>query len=139
MTIVEFLEARLAEDEAVAVAATKAHWYASSGGDFQDVNVSGVDMWGGSEQFEPLGDWRDNQGIAHIQRHDPARVLREVAAKRELVAREGSDRCQGHPKPWMRHGEYGAGFCFTPPEGSVLYVLASAYSDHPDFNPDWTT
>lgn len=110
MTIVEFLEARLLEDEAAAVQCQ------------DDWSMNGFES-------------RIEEAWNHLA--NPVRAIRDVAVKRELVAREEAGRCQGHPKPWMRHGEYGAGFCFTPPEGSVLYVLASAYSDHPDFNPDW--
>ncbi|MCW2092834.1 UNVERIFIED_ORG: hypothetical protein M2328_006114 [Rhodococcus erythropolis] len=160
MTIVKFLEARLAEDEAVALKAggSEAEWLYRTEYDNETGNEvvwanSRSEEWLGPAQKEPYVSYdryvtMDHEGClpavseddgTHIARHDPARVLREVAAKRELVAREESGRCQGHPKPWLRHGEYGAGFCFTPPEGSVLYVLASAYADHPDFNPDWTT
>lgn len=147
MGIVEFLEARIAEDEAVAQdAGARALEWRSSNGSVSGGGKPYVDDW---SEDEPLTQydgevtivydegWPEDVEAAHIARYDPARVLREVAVKRELVAREGSDRCQGHPKPWMRHGQYGAGFCFTPPEGSVLYVLAAVYSDHPDFNEEW--
>lgn len=131
MTIVEFLEARIAEDEAAAKV---------------EVDLIAATFGKVPGEFEIHYEWARH--TAHVGNGargasfasgapDPARVLREVAAKRELVAGEGFDRCQGHPKPWMRHGQYGAGFCFTPPEGSVLYVLAAIYSDHPDFNEEW--
>lgn len=52
----------------------------------------------------------------HIARHDPARVLRECAAKRELV------------DAW--HDEHGG--------GHVLKTLAAVYSDHPDYRQEWS-
>lgn len=108
MGIVEFLEARIAEDEARVDA----------------IHSLATERYGG------LPVYRNVSG-------SPTRILREVAAKRELMAREAPSRCQGHPKPWMQHGEHGAGFCFAPSEDSVLYVLAAIYSDHPDFNEEW--
>ncbi len=46
--------------------------------------------------------------------HDPARILREVEAKRRILARHARD-------PWPCHD---------------LPDLASPYADHPDF-PAW--
>ena len=64
----------------------------------------------------------------HIARHDPARVLREVEAKRQIIAehdvyaRKLADRmdCQSLDFP-----------CKT------LRLLALPYADHPDYQPEW--
>ena len=61
MTLTEFLEARFAEDEAIAWAAV--HWN------------EGVTDWADNEE----DDWK------HIARWDPARVLAECEAKRRIV------------------------------------------------------
>ncbi|MBM4686427.1 hypothetical protein GS532_22405 [Rhodococcus hoagii] len=64
----------------------------------------------------------------HIARHDPARALREVEAKRNIV-----DECAeviNLPGGW----EYDD----TPDLAWLtLRNLASAHSDHPDFDPAW--
>lgn len=58
---------------------------------------------------------------AHIIRHDPARVLREVEAKRKVVDRYA----------WLReHGD-------TGDARWVLPLLAAVYADHPDYRPEW--
>ena len=87
--LVAFLEARLDEDEAIAKAAGE------PGGQFSRSGAG----------FAP--EWKDDRGAvsssagqvvfdegnpseaqsAHIARHDPARVLREVEAKRAIVRR----------------------------------------------------
>lgn len=110
MTLVEFLEARLAEDEAAARDA-------SGGGE-----ESG---WHETEEFGVQADVRHGRAeypivgftpaSAHIARHDPARVLREVDAKRRILA------------------EFRA---FEMSEGTVR-ALASVYADHPDYRKEW--
>jgi hypothetical protein len=47
----------------------------------------------------------------HVALHDPARVLRDIAAKRRILARHARD-------PWPSHD---------------LRDLASLYTGHPDF------
>jgi hypothetical protein len=59
----------------------------------------------------------------HIARHDPARVLREVQAGRKILADyEGTRAITGD------NDEYVAGL------SAALSALASAYSDHPDYD-----
>ena len=128
MNIVEFLKARLAEDESDARAAADvdgARWNAAdpfSGNGFDRVEGSGdttvgYDMHSGT--------------CPHVARHDPARVLREIAAKRRIVegyriARSALDQTDS---PGLR-----AGSCAS---FVACLALASAYSDHPDFKADW--
>jgi hypothetical protein len=60
-------------------------------------------------------------------RYDPARVLREVEAKRALLTgHEGVHRCD-----WGEH----RGGDFTPCKQVV--TLAAVYRDHPDYDPEW--
>ena len=70
-------------------------------------------------------DYRENsiQDAAHIARHDPARVLAEVKAKREIVKFCDDD-------PLFLDG----GWAYTD---RVLRLLASAYDQHPDYDPAW--
>ena len=59
----------------------------------------------------------------HIARHDPARVLADVAAKRAIVA-----ACAYN----LEYEEYG----HTLAE-RVLRALALPYADHEDYKPHW--
>lgn len=67
MTLIEFLLARIAEDEVVARAALTD---------------------GNSNQIWQVQDWieLDAEVLAHVHRHDPHRVLAECEAKRRIVA-----------------------------------------------------
>lgn len=117
MGIVEFLEARIVEDEWVAKSRLK--------------DQSDVFSWP-HEDGQTL-----SPDLDHSRRHGPARVLREVAAKRELLELH----YDGNPGPGDVH------YCGTchdyykhdaedwPCE--TVRVLASAYSDHPDFDEEW--
>lgn len=138
MSIIEFLEARLAEDERIALAAaSRTRWWRSGG--------SGV--VGGGEPYTV--DWEDGPDYTdyanahtivydegwpldtealHIARHDPARVLREVAAKRAILA-------DARIYPDAAYPDFDGGFS-TAAESAVA-SLAAVYSDHPDFDPEW--
>jgi len=65
----------------------------------------------------------------HIARHDPARVLAECAAKRQILADhepyDGTELCGGHDG---RH---------TVEQCALRRVLAMPYAGHPDYNPEW--
>ncbi|WP_261949508.1 DUF6221 family protein [Rhodococcus sp. T9N] len=112
MGIVEFLEARIAEDEAVAKMALHYPRHFHEGGITAEQTL-------------------------YMARHNPARALREVVAKRELLELHYDD----NPGPGDVH------YCGTchdyykhdaedwPCE--TARVLASAFSDHPDFNEEW--
>lgn len=137
MSIEEFIEARLDEDEQIAQAAAenKGEWWTAvdpfSGDEPDRVEGSGVTAVAYDLTVNPA---------RQIARHDPARVLRQVAATRELFERAKPwPKCRGHPGPWMPHGDYGPGFCGTPEEADSLRVIAAIWSDHPDFQPEWNT
>ena len=149
MTIVEFLEARLAEDEAVAREAITpyrpgTHWEWESTADDDDPEsprwlrtveefptTSGV----GDLPGFPLGydcKAEPSPAMDHIARHDPARALAEVAAKRGILeahagrSPRSSDFCRICEDPYTYGPE-------AWPCDTVRY-LASTYKDHPDFN-----
>ncbi|MEU1445482.1 DUF6221 family protein [Streptomyces mirabilis] len=69
-----------------------------------------------------------NSPYAHIARHDPARVLREIEAKRDLlrVAEAAHDY----------HETFVTGFA-SALEGT-LRLYASAYKDRPGYRSEWT-
>ena len=128
--LVAFLNARTDEDEAGALLAAR------EGGTWKQqdpVRYPGhITSLGGTVVYDE-GAPDENQA-AHIARHDPARVLREVAAKRNILARyqdclvrqEDPDYPAGVAREQAR--EY---------EDFVLPNLAASYSDHPDYDEDW--
>lgn len=82
MTLPEFLALRLAEDERMAKAvAGSGHWSPYIEG--------GDDGWAieDDEAGDPGAIIGDEAMAKHIARHDPARVLREVEARRRLIHR----------------------------------------------------
>lgn len=126
--LVEFLRARLDEDEQVARAATPGPWT-------QDEEVDGwragrqtvvradrfrvvtVDQ---TRQHHPAGE----ENVAHIARHDPARVLADVAAKRALL-----DAMIGPALSSAVARTCDAGL-------ATARYLALAYADHPEYRAD---
>ncbi len=99
-----FLRARLDEDERVARAAV----------DFD----YGVRDW--ADDGDPVN--------AHIARHDPARVLREVEAKRRLLEqfRLRGDSVRAVVRP-VTGGVW----------DDLLRLLALPYDGHPDYREEW--
>jgi len=135
MTITEFLEARIAEDEAAAKAATPGPWewepetdgWGDCGPDLVTVAKLPPYPDGSQSPVETvIGSWgHDANGITvepadaqHIARHDPARVLAECAAKRAII--ELSVNWDGFTR-----------------NVDVLRALAAVYADHPDYQEAW--
>lgn len=120
--LLEFLRARLDDDEAIAHAARPGPWQfvedAINGpriGDEDALMVPEDDLAPCNDSI-PTGDSR------HIARHDPARVLRDVAAKRAtLDVLFAADLL---PTQWSIFAK-------------VIEPMAAVYSDHPDYK-DWT-
>lgn len=77
----------------------------------------------------------------HIARHDPARVLREVDAKRRLIRTVFvyEAKIDGEWGDCHSADEIEAGLCLEtdPDEIEALRLLALSYSDHPDFQESW--
>lgn len=166
--LIEFLTARLDEDEQIAKEASRAdgdsytptgeHWQWEDDetdevlvldpvldeyvGDGMGVGLRSAEMYpscvgplphlviSGAEEVRTM------VGL-HVARHDPARVLREVAAKRAIVkihrpyVQDELDpntkvTCAGcdteHPEDWP---------C------AHLKLIASIYSDHPNYRTEW--
>ena len=119
MTIVEFLEARLAEDELTASAAIEgsSEWQVLYG--YRDIRD-------GDGHYVVLADSRyPTVGqAAHIARHSPARALRQCAAARALIAE------------FLRHDALGEVANREATE-QALRQLAAIHCDHPDFDHSW--
>jgi hypothetical protein len=135
MELTDFIKARLDEDEAIA---------RSAGG-----KVQGGHCWRQVDAGRSPGLIGDELGnvvvydegmpiceqAEHIARHDPARALREVAAKRKILW-DHTPKTTGRRTACSRchYGNVlGANWpCLT------MTSLAGIWSDHPDFHPQWT-
>lgn len=127
MTIVEFLEARLTEDERIATAASHPGWPWPSGEDLGEWIVSdrGHLYAGGSVRTHygvmDDGDETSEELVRHMAQQDPARALREIAAKRAILA------LAALADSYDMEIEY----------REVLANLAAVYSSHPDYQAEW--
>ncbi|MFF5259485.1 DUF6221 family protein [Actinomadura viridis] len=123
--LVGFIEARLDEDERIARRCDGAdecgRWTATG----TVVDFCQVEM----EGFHPAH-------AEHIARHDPARVLREVQAKRRVLARHCLSPAEGDPeRPWDDRDDCQYdGDEWPCPD---LLTLAMAYDWHPDYDEAW--
>lgn len=119
MTIIEFLEARLAEDRALVTKAMEPDW-----------NGERPTFYGKGTE----GAHRDDWGLStfHVL---PDRFLAEVAAKRAII---GEHRHSDDPEGWRDCSECGeVGKVADNPACWTLCQFASVYSDHPDYQPEW--
>lgn len=150
-SIIDFLEARLAEDEAAALAATEGPWGVEEDGEVyksdsvREVPCTRLD---GSKYIstDHVNVTCDSEGMrasvqienaTHIARHDPARVLREVVAKRRVLARYEEAKHEAR-NPVSAANRQAARVAEGELE-DVLRDLAAVYSDHPDYYPEWIT
>ncbi|MFE7403208.1 DUF6221 family protein [Streptomyces sp. NPDC057557] len=135
--LVTFLRDRLAEDEQAALAASWDEWDGSH--------------WTARHREQRDGRWviidRADEGVTdvtpqaaddgavarHIARQDPARVLREVEAKRRIMDWHIGQR--NDKTPW---GEpVVICFCGYDLPCATLRLLALPYTDHPDYRDAW--
>ncbi|HEY1668517.1 MAG TPA: DUF6221 family protein [Trebonia sp.] len=132
--LIEFINARLAEEEATARAAGGGTWRT---GCYCEGPCTG---WGGGccrvegddiKIYDEGG--HDASQADHIARHDPARVLREIEAKRAILARyeDCLDRMENLEFSAMAAREGLAEY-----EDSVLPNMAGAWSDHADYRQE---
>lgn len=114
MTIVEFLLARIAEDE---------NWARMAGhgcGYLHDHNGGWVEV-----EFPGEHNARPSYELGFIRRNSPNRLLAECEAKRRIIelVKEADD---GTAAPGtLILGDW------------ALEALASAYADHPDYREEW--
>lgn len=154
MTLVEFLIARLAEDEAVAGAATPGPWHHDPVRDDEpgrlEVVLAGETILASTgPSTGPGADAQSAPDAAHIARHDPARILREVAVKRRIVELHRSgvawnpilgDCVVCAFEEQASEDSDGEVSYYRSSEGwpcPTIRALASVYADHPDFDQAW--
>jgi hypothetical protein len=168
MELVDFLRARLDEDEETALGASPGGWHygtvdSVAGGALYDTTRTIANV-----VYEQRGDHdgrivrhlleaeADRNG-AHIERHDPARVLADVGAKRRILEMHESWPVLVERPPvmkfadgvenlavsmsqqvaWLTTKEYRARFGDEPPTSLILRALALPYADHPDYDESW--
>ena len=124
--LVQFLRARLDEDEKTARHATQGPW----------VDELGHPIRGGYELRFIIAQQAQRWNSQHIARHDPARVLAEVEAKRQIIdecaywiGKINSSATDKYPYPNLAE----RGEVVLP----VLTLLALPYADHPDYRDTW--
>lgn len=127
MNIVDFLLARIAEDEAEAHDATGARWVVHSGVNASMVNIDPTNVRDEKWKYGRFGHVattsHDAAYAEHIARHDPTRVLAECKAKREIIR-------------WWVDGLIG--YVRVDDElTNPLLPLAAVYADHPDYQQEW--
>lgn len=106
--LVEFLRARLDEDEHAAKEAPQSEW---------DSEYAEFRARGG-ETFD------------HVLRHDPARVLREVEAKRRILEQCELALSFEHPIPRDKVGDAALA-------SMTVAFLALPYADHAEYDESW--
>ncbi len=117
MTLVEFLLARIAEDEEVARACDPLmHWPKNADELPVDADV-------------PVA----RASLLHSRRWDPARVLVECDAKRQIVALEAE---------WLEVmsatlAKLRRALPSVRSDSLTLSLLALPYADHPDYQQEW--
>lgn len=127
--LIVFLRAQLDEDERIARGADPGPWKNNSlGRHDQSVIKLGAPTSTSLIHFDGS---RAAANGAHVARHDPARVLREIEAKRAIV--------DAHERRPMPKGDTAdCAHCW----GAVwpcptLRLIASVYDDRPSFQEAW--
>jgi hypothetical protein len=142
--LVAFLLARLDEDEQTAAAASDGPWtpWRTGGalhglGDLQHA-VTLPGQGPGAKASIVTASWLDAE---HIARHDPARVLAEVAAKRAIVKLvfQYEAKIDGEWGCCHDAEEIEAGLCpeIDPSGIQALRLLGAPYAGHEGYRPEW--
>jgi hypothetical protein len=152
--LIDWLRAQLDDDERKARAATPGPWWDSKilAAPGHHTIRGGPSNWRGFDgslggdtrpiaRIEPAPDVEGNfvtnhdADAEHIARHDPARVLREVEARRRLIdqyeaMRAGAEASAGTILAGAAKVRLGA-------YEMAVKIMALPYSDHPGFREEW--
>ena len=151
LSIDAFIEARLRQDEAIARAATPGPWRYDPTKEHVEINTGlrSEGVFTGPDGPDAIcvattGDSDDRPSMRDarfIARHDPERVLREVAWKRHLLgfalaAFSQESKIGERPGRDPETNAYDKGRADTA--RFMLRLLAMSWSSHPDFRAEWT-
>lgn len=132
--LVAFLRERLDEDAAIAQASAGAQW-AAVGPSMVAVDAAWIgESKHARNRLGYVAAFEHEQDQSHAVRHDPARVLAEVDAKRRIL--------DEHQTTIM--SQYWCATCHVPGDvpGSnwcmTLRLLAVPYAQHPSYRKEWT-
>lgn len=131
--LVQFLRTRLDEDEQIARAATSGPWSVDSETYAEAINAAdGVQVVAGGRWGGEASVFESTEDALHIARHDPARVLRDIEAKRAVISRyeRAMENRRAHPDDLASAG------AFLALHGAVR-LLTVPYADHPDYREQW--
>lgn len=145
--LVAFLRACLDEDEQTARAATPGPWVSGSGNDhLVETVVYGQAVWPSGNLTHACDTEYSGRRIpnaAHIARHDPARVVADVDAKRRVIDLHSPVTLRGGAGAKYFDTTTVCRSCEPPqfPEHAfpcpTLRLLALPYREHPDYQPEW--
>lgn len=125
VTLVEFLTARLDEDQEAAERAQPGPWIAVPAAMPGEVEIRHRMPDGRPDVAAAVatahGLYCAASDAAHIARHDPARVLADVAAKRAMLPHL---IVEGHPLTYCDRCQ-------------VLRHMAAVYAEHSGYRPEW--
>jgi hypothetical protein len=119
--LLDFLRARLQDDEDYARTAFADH---------NDAGPKWYEQWSGALNIgeeEDLVLTNDSAISRHMERHDPAHVLADVEAKREVLRL--AERAHDYHETFMNS--------FAAAMEDALRLFAQAYADHPDYREEW--
>lgn len=138
--LVAFVRARLAEDEERAQQLDGETWYQVTrvGGEYNYAVVTNRP----DDIYPVMADCGAEDGVSmseeraeHVARWDPARVLREVAAKRQLVEEYvNASVCADTEKDDEIRNEWEV---VASTREAVVRVLAAVHEEHPDYRQEW--
>ena len=124
--LITWLRAQLDDDERLARAVEPLGYTTDLGGNRLDEHFAHGRVRYASEDGMPRHDRSDPAAAAHFARHDPARVLREVEAKRGIVELYEAADGGGFVGHLLRN-------CLDTP----LRLLALPYCDRPGYQEEW--
>lgn len=144
MDIREFLAARLADDERIALAAAGKYTSAQVWTRIEPDRNPGLIGDGKGDVvtygFGPGGPCGDQ--AEHIQRHDPAHVLRDVAAKRRILEMWEDPADVEHLPDGAVDGrdpdERDEQIATATVIDGIVRDLATVYAEHADYRQEWT-
>jgi hypothetical protein len=113
---VEWLRAQLDEDDRIAREAKAGPWHSDGGSVYARHPTDEV--------------VRYSESAEHIAGHDPVRVLREVEAKRQLLAQYAEVADNDVDEVEYAHGWANA-------LGTAVRLLALPYADRPGYREEW--
>lgn len=132
--IVEFIEAQLAEDQAVGEHLLEWTQHPAPGRPADTILACTIDpVIGPFNGRTPHTNTQTGINVAHVA--DPARILADVAAKRAVIELYNAAEVAVEASAGTILA--GAAKVNLRAYGNVLHALAAAYSARPGFKPEW--